>query len=169
MRKLIDNIEKELRQIGEQGVNTANLGMLGELTDIYKDLYEAENLKKEVGGYMRDRGRDDYYEKDSYRESGRGYGGYYPEYEKSYGYPMRRRYMGDDRMSEHIDNIQDGAERYQEGRDRYRHGDSEERMYDGLERLMYGICKLVETTMDFAETPRAKEIIRKHVQKMKDI
>ena len=170
MRELLHNVTKELEQVGSQGVNTNNLAMLGELVDIYKDLYEAEYYKsKGDGGAMRGYSRDDYYEKDSHRDGGRGYGGYYPEHERTYGYPMRRRYMGDDRLAEHIDNIQDGAERYSEGRERYRHGDSEERMYDGLERLMYGICKLVETTMDFAETPRAKEIIRKHVQKMKDI
>lgn len=178
MYKLIENITKELEQIGNQGVNTNNLAMLGELTDIQKDLYEIEKMKKEQeGGHMRDYGRDDYYERDryrdSYRDGGRDYGRGYVDYERDYGYPtqypLRRRYAGDDRMAEHLEHIHDGVERYQEGRERYRHGENEERMYDGLERLMYGICKLVETTMDLAETPRAKEIIRKHVQKMKDI
>ena len=89
MRELLHNVTKELEQVGTQGVNTNNLAMLGELVDIYKDLYEAEYYKNQGdGGAMRGRGRDDYYERDSYRESGRGYGGYYPEYEKSYGYPM---------------------------------------------------------------------------------
>jgi hypothetical protein len=75
MRKLISNIEKELRQIGEQGVNTSNLGMLGELTDIYKDLYEAEKLKTEEGGSMRDY-RGDYGRPMNY---GRGYNESYNE------------------------------------------------------------------------------------------
>ena len=42
-------------------------------------------------------------------------------------------------------------------------------MKEGLEKLMYGICMFVETVMDFAETPEEKEIIRKHIQKMKGI
>lgn len=47
-------------------------------------------------------------------------------------------------------------------------GDSE-RMYDGLEKLMYAICMFIESTMDFAESPEEKEIIRKHIQKLKNI
>jgi hypothetical protein len=42
-------------------------------------------------------------------------------------------------------------------------------MHEGLDRLMYGICMLVESTMDFAETPQEKEIIRKHIQKIKNV
>lgn len=180
MRKLMENIDKELKQIGEQGVNTNNLAMLGELVDIQKDLYQIDQMKREQeGDYVRDYGRSDYYERNDYRDTyphdGRGYGRNYNEheYDRNYGYsaqyPLRRRYGNDDRMIELLECIQDGVERYQEGRERYRHGENEERMYDGLERLMYGICQLIETTTDLAETPRAKEIIRKHVQKMKDV
>jgi hypothetical protein len=32
---------------------------------------------------------------------------------------------------------------------------------------MYGVCMMVETAMDFAETPEEKEIIHKHIQKLK--
>lgn len=174
MRELMTKIDKELKQIGEQGVNTSNLGMLGELVDIQKDLYEIDKMKKEEGGSMRDYGRGGYsrggYNEGygEYRMYDYGRGGYNERGYNEGGYGRRGGY-GDGRMYEHIDQIYEGAERYQEGRDRYRHGDTEERMYDGLERLMYGICMLVETTADLAETPRAKEIIRKHLQKMKDV
>ena len=72
----------------------------------------------------------------------------------------------DPRMWDRLERIMDGADMYNYGRERYRGGDSEERMYDGLEKLMYALCTFVESTMDFAETPQEKEIIRKHIQKM---
>lgn len=79
------------------------------------------------------------------------------------------RYRGDDRWNEHLDRIMDGADMYQYGRSRYRDGGDSERMYDGLEKLMYAICMFIESTMDFAESPEEKEIIRKHIQKLKNI
>jgi hypothetical protein len=72
-------------------------------------------------------------------------------------------------MNEHLMRIQDGTDIYQYGRERYRHGRNDERMYDGLEKLMYAICMFIESTMDFAESPQEKEIIRKHIQKLRNI
>lgn len=97
---------------------------------------------------------DDSYGRRGVPGSGRGRGG---------------RYRGDDRWNEHLDRIMDGADMYQYGRSRYRDGGDSERMYDGLEKLMYAICMFIESTMDFAESPEEKEIIRKHIQKLKNI
>ena len=72
----------------------------------------------------------------------------------------------DNRMRDHLNRIYEGAEMYEYGRDRYQHGGNEERIYDGLEKLMYALCMFVESTMEFAETPQEKEIIRKHIQKL---
>jgi hypothetical protein len=49
------------------------------------------------------------------------------------------------------------------------HGGDESRVVEGLEKLMYAVCMLVESTMDFAETPTEKEIVRKHIQKISRI
>lgn len=102
-----------------------------------------------------------------------GRGRYYVEgdYGNRGGYNNRGggNYNGYNRMKEHLDRINDGVEMYDYGRERYQHGDSEERIYEGLEKLMYAVCMFVESTMDFAETPEEKDIIRRHVQKMSSI
>lgn len=38
-----------------------------------------------------------------------------------------------------------------------------------LKKMMYAVCMFVESAMDFAESPEEKEIIRKHVQKLKNL
>lgn len=43
MQKLISNIQRELDQIANNGVNTGNLDMLFKLVDIQKDLYEIKD------------------------------------------------------------------------------------------------------------------------------
>ena len=86
-----------------------------------------------------------------------------------YSYGRRGGYRGNDRFREHLNRVIDGADMYEYGRERYMEGGSEERIYDGLEKLMYAVCTFVESTMDFAESAEEKEIIRKHIQKLKNI
>ena len=158
MQKLISNIQRELDQIANNGVNTGNLDMLFKLVDIQKDLYEIkdhEDKSYSNGQYGR------YYDEREY--------GYDRDYGRRDAYMGRERYRGEGRLSDHIERIKDGADRYGDGKERFHRGDSEQRMQDGLEGLMYGVCMLVESAMDAAETPQEKEIIRKHVQKIKSI
>ena len=112
----------------------------------------------------------------NYRDYGDGYNargnyrdGDYDEYGRR-GVPGsgRGRYRGEgERFSRHMDHIEDGIDMYMYGRERYFDSGDKHRMHEGLEKFMYGICMFVETAMDFAETPEEKEIIRKHIQKMK--
>ena len=179
MHKLLENAKKELKQIEETGLNSGNLDNAYKLTDIAKNLAKLQTMEegegKMRGGYM-----DDYRDgRGSYRDGGYrddGYGNYDDDMYGRRGVPgsgrMRGRdgrYRGDDRWHEHLDRIMDGADMYEYGRGRYRDGGDSERMHDGLEKLMYAICMFIESTMDFAETPEEKEIIRKHVQKIKNI
>ena len=174
MDKLIESVKKELKELGEQGVNAANLQMTGELVDIYKDLVEAQQM--EGGSYgMTGYGRRDDYPR--YDKGGRidWYGNDY-RYENDYmrrdGYGNRGNgngYNGYNRMKEHLNRINDGVEMYEYVRERYMHGGSEERVYEGLEKLMYALCVFVESAMEFAETPQEKDIIRRHVQKMSNM
>ena len=163
--KLVNSVEKELKEIGEQGLNASNLDMTKKLVDMYKDLQEVEQMG---GSYnMRGYGRDGGYgNRGGYMDRGR----YYVEgdYNNRGGYGNRGggNYNGYNRMKEHLDRINDGVEMYDYGRERYQHGDSEERVFEGLEKLMYAVCMFVESAMDFAETPQEKDIIRRHVQKM---
>ena len=180
MDKLFENVKKELKQIETNGLSSSNLETAYKLTCIgknIKEIEEKEGEEKMKERYMGNRYpiRDDYYDRDySDRYSARGEN--YREYDDNYGRrgvpgTGRGRYMGPDgeRFNRHLDHIEDGVDMYMYGRERYFDSGDTNRMKEGLEKLMYGICMFVETAMDFAETPEEKEIIRKHIQKMKGI
>lgn len=163
MEKLLENVQKELKQIEEQGINTSNIEILSKLVDVEKDIYEIMEKKEEggkammYGEYSTRGGRGGRY-------SERGYGANY----NNSGYGRGGNYRGnDDRMYQHLDRIMEGADEYQYGRNRYMDGGTEDRMQEGLEKLMYAICVFVESMVDFAETPEEKEIIRRHIHKIK--
>lgn len=179
MDKLKELIKKELKEVGEKGLSASNLESTSKLIDMLKDIGEIESEGRGEMAYgMRMMPPDMYgnrggynergYNERSYNESGRGYGnGSYMIGE--YG-ARGRSYNGyDNRMRDRIDRVIDGAEMYEYGRDRYQHGGSHEAMEEGLEKMMYAICMLVETAMDAAQSPREKEIVRKHIQKLHSI
>lgn len=176
MHKIVQEIKKELKEIENTGLNNTNIDAVGKMVDILKDIHEINEME---GAEMRDYrygenyGRRDY----TYNEGRNGYN----EGRGDYGARMRDgrgRYMEtnygrggnfiniDPRMWDRLERIMEGADMYEYGRDRYRGGDNEERMHDGLEKMMYAVCTFVESTMEFAETPQEKEIIRKHIQKI---
>ena len=187
MEKLMGMIKKELTEIENKGINASNLEMVSKLTNIYKDLAKGKHYEekdeeggqempsyeryREGGGYGATSYRDGY--RDGYNDGGSGGsgGGYgaYSEYGRR-GVPGsgRGRYRNS-RMQEHIERMREGADEYEYGKERYMHGGDDSRVVEGLEKLMYAVCMLVESTMDFAETPAEKEIVRKHIQKISRI
>ena len=181
MEKLIESIKKELNSIGEKGLNTTNLEITSKLTDILKDLSEYQKTEKSgMGSYDR-------YEASEYRRYAEGgYGRQYnndymregygrQQYNEGYNrpqgeYSMRGSYQGSNsRTREYLDRIGEGAELYEMGRERYQHGGSNEKAIDGLEKMMYAICVFIESAMDAAHSPQEKDIIRRHIQKIKNI
>lgn len=175
MDKLKESIEKELTQIAEKGLTANTLQTAKTLVEMKKDLAELEEKEKEKeqGGYGMPRYREDHGEYREYRDQDYGRrSNYRDDFNRggSGGYRESRGYGGYDiRLRDHIDRIMDGAESYEYGRDRYMHGGDEARLLDGIEKLMYGVCMLVESTMDFAETPQEKEVIRRHIQKLQKL
>ena len=75
--------------------------------------------------------------------------------------------MLDEKTERYMNRMREGMENYQIGKERYRNGDNQERMIDGIEMVMSSVCMFVESLFDFAESPTEKEIIRKHLDKMK--
>jgi hypothetical protein len=184
MEKLLEQVKKELTEMGTKGINAGNLEVIDKLVDIYKDLGEIKKMEeggqqmqeysryRESGGGYREGYRDGY--NDSGSSGGSGSGGYgnYGEYNE-YG---RRGVPGSGRgrsysarMRDHMDRMIDGMDQYEYGKDRYMHSGDDSRVVEGLEKLMYAMCMFVESAMDFAETPQEKEIIRKHIQKIKHL
>lgn len=181
LNALKELVKKELKEVGNKGLTSSNLESTSKLVDILKDLMEVESDKSEMmhqnggygmpmrmippmydnqGGYGARGYNDGGYNERGYNERGYGDGGYGARGGRSYnGY--------DPRMKDRIDRVIDGAEMYEYGRDRYQHGGSHEAMEEGLEKMMYAICMLVETAMDAAQSPKEKEIVRKHIQKLR--
>ena len=162
MDKLIHQVTQEIDCIEEQGLSASNIDLLFKLTDIKKDLLELEEKDYKEDEYMRynryyderDKGMDysrSYRGRDSYRRGGDSYGHF------------------DERLYERLDRIAEAMDDYMFGRDRYHDSGSQDRMEEGLEKVMYGICTLVESIIDFAETPEEKEIVRKHIDKIRSI
>lgn len=168
MDKLLDNVKKELKQIEDEGLNSNNLDHAAKLTQMYHHLSEEEREGEDKLMRHTDYGRGGSGRVDYNYQNDRPYYDDYP-YGRRGGYSRRGGYRGNDSFRDHLDRIMEGADMYEYGRNRYMEGGSEERIYDGLEKLMYAVCTFVESTMDFAETPEEKEIIRKHIQKMKNL
>lgn len=180
MHKLFENVEKELKQIEQAGLNSNNLDTAHKLASIGKNIKKIEKLQREEEEHMREPQSENYGarrymgEYEGYYPHNRG-GNYNAYIEGSYGRrePMnyeRGRYMdhGQDRFYTHLNKIEDGLDMYSYGKERYRGSGDDSRMQEGLERMMYGICMFIESALDFAETPEEKEIIRKHIAKLKD-
>ncbi len=182
MEKLCELIKQELQDIEQQGLNMNNIEVASKLVEMKKNITE---IKKEEGEKMRYSDYRDGGYMDNYRDSGYGrymdgdYGrrgvpgsgrGRYRDdgyRDGDYGTHMMGRERG--RFDDNLDRLADCVDMYEYARGRYREGGSEERMTEGLEKLMYSICMFVESAMNFAESPKEKEIIRKHVQKLQSI
>lgn len=165
MHRLLEKVEKELDNIGDKGLTSSNLDTTFKLIDIYKDIKESEYYDcktREGDSYdARRRGSDGRY------MSGRDY---WDERYHDGDWEARGRYNIDDKYNRYMTRMKEGMEKYTEGRDRYRNnGDSSDRMVDGIDMTMDAICMFVESLADFAETSKEKEIIRKHLNKMKNV
>jgi hypothetical protein len=180
MDKLIEKIEKELKVFEEQGITSSNLGTIGELADVYKDLLEAEEKKKGRGEYgmryPREGSRNVYMpiyrERGDYEYNGRMYGNEYMD--DGYGRMNGRgggsyRHNPMEHLFDKLNRILEHMEEYIDGKDRYHAGAHQGHMAEGLEKTMYAVCTLVESLMDSAETAEEKEIIRKHIEKINNI
>lgn len=170
MHKIIKDVNREIKQIEEQGVNGGNIELLSKLVDIRKDIDTITAMEAEYPlRYGEERYSNPYnyerYNDRGYNDGGYNRGGDY----NGRGYMPHGGFRGDIRMSDHINRIMDAADDYTYGRERYRDGGGKERMEEGLDKVMYAICTFVDSMIDFAETPQEKEIIRKHIQKMKNM
>ena len=153
MKELLKKVEKELEAIGDKGLSSSNLDTTYKLIDIYKDIKEA--------CYYENMTEDDIYGARSRDSMGR--------YRDSYSRGEYNTHPLNDRDERYIERIRRGMEEYNEGRNRYRDGQSKERMIDGVDMAMGALVNFVEYMMDYAETNQEKEVIRKHIDKMKNL
>lgn len=158
MDELMRKVKKELTTIADKGLTSSNLDTAYKLIDIYKDIKEAEYYdhcnEGEVYGAKR---RDTYYgDEERHREHDR---------DERYN----RVYPLDEREERYITRMREGLYNYDAGRMRYRDGGSKEKMIDGVDMAMGALVNFVEFMLDNVETSQEKEVIRKHIDKLKQI
>lgn len=172
METLKRKVKKELDTIAEKGLSSNNLEATNKLVDIYKDLMEICEMQEGGGNGMYDarsrgsdgRYRDHYPDWDYDARGGRSRGGYNDRGYDNYGH-----YPYDERYDRYFNRMREGMENYSEGRNRYRDGGSNERMVEGIEMTMGAIVNFIEALVDLAETQQEKEIVRKSINKIKNI
>ena len=147
MELLLKRVGKELETIADKGISSSNLDSTYKLIDIYKDIKEI-NCMDNKGTY-----NDKYYIER-----------YNTGWDKDYNtHPI------DERHERYLTRMREGLADYNAGRMRYRDGGSEQRMIDGIEMTMGAVINFVESLIDYAETSQEKEIVRKYVNKLKNV
>lgn len=163
MEDLMRKVKKELTTIADKGLTSSNLDTAYKLIDIYKDIKEAEYYDKcneeseHYGARERDsrgRYRGDWDESYGGRSERENYGKYYPL---------------DEREERYINRMREALYNYDEGRNRYRDGGSKEKMIDGVDMAMGALVNFVEFMLDNVETTQEKEVVRKHIEKLKKL
>lgn len=158
MDELMRRVKKELSTIADKGLTSSNLDTAYKLIDIYKDIKEA-----------------DYYdrcnEEETYgaRRKGVYYGDEERRHERDHEERYNRAYPLDEREERYITRMREGLYNYDAGRMRYRDGGSKEKMIDGVDMAMGALVNFVEFMLDNVETSQEKEVIRKHIDKLKQI
>lgn len=169
--KLKEETEKFIECLLEEGLNSSNVELLGDVVDIHKDLANEEYWKnKEEVMNM----RYNTYGRDSYRDGNYGRNTYGECYSGSYGKRRRdsrgrymesgrgQRYRGHDsleEMSEHYGN-------YSEGRERY--GAKEDTLVS-LEYMLESMVDFVEMLHEDASSQEEVNLIKKYTKKISEM
>ena len=142
---LKSRVQKELDNVAEKGLTSSNLETTYKLVDIYKDLCEIDGGESKMYD-------DRYY--DRYRTD---------------RYGDRNYRTHNERIDRNLDHMREGYETYDAGRRRYMDGGSNERMLEGVEMAMSAVSKFIEFFMDNAEGQQEKEIVRKYINRIKNV
>lgn len=160
MDKLLGRVEKELENIADKGLSSSNLDTTFKLIDIYKDIKEADYYDSQVSGSYDAQRRD---------SRGRYMGDRDSWKNEKWDSDRSHEYENLGPMKRYFDRLEDEMGTYNINRGRYRKGDSSTRIEDGIDMVMDAIHKMVECLYDYAETAQEKEIVRKHIDKMKSL
>ena len=169
MHKLLERVEKELENIADKGLSSSNLETTYKLIDIYKDIKESKYYDEQCGEYDAGRMRDSRGRYTGDRERDRRYDRDYHDYDDKWNDDRYGTYPMNTRINRYFDKIRDGMDTYDYDHERYRKGDNPDRLVEGMEMIMGAICNFIEELSDYAETSQEKEVIRKHLNKMKNI
>ena len=142
MHRILEEVNMEIEEIERKGLNKNNLDLLYKLIDIRKDIDIIHAMEKDSKHY----GENVYnymYNKDEKHKE-----------EKSY-------------LMDSIHKVKESAEWYEHGKEYYETNGKADKMEMGLEKLMKHIHLLLEEVMECAESATEKQIIQKHMEKIK--
>jgi hypothetical protein len=153
MDKTIEKTEEYIKKAGELGLDAVDLDELFKVVDIYKDLKEVENMNNygEYGNY-----------------NGRGPSrGAYGEYNE-YG---RRGVDSPYRASKYMDSMRGSYEAYEDYRGEYNRGNygAKEDGLKELDYMMHAAMKFIKMIKEEATSPEEQEIVRKHIEMIKNV
>lgn len=169
--RLKKETEKFIECILEEGLNSNNAELLGEVVDIHKDLANEDywETKKEVmsmrySNYGRESYREGNYGRDSYRD---GQSGAYGRRRRD----SRGRYMESGRGQRYrghdmIDEMSEHYGTYSEGRERY--GAKEDTMMS-LEYMLESMVDFVEMLHEDASSQEEVNLIKKYTKKISEM
>lgn len=157
--KTKEEVERIIKQITENGLQTANVELLYKLIDVHKDI-ENENYWKEKENMYRGR---DYFMDDSYGRQRDSRGRYMDSYGRR-GVPGsgRRRYRGEemiDEMSKHYGD-------YNEGRETYGNDRETEKSFD---KMLQSIEDFTYLLMQEADSPDKIEKVKMTARKISEM
>ena len=143
IKKLCEYIEK----VGTMNLDATDIDYLFKVVDIYKDLKEVENMNN-YGRY------------DSYGN----------EYERYDAYGRRgvdARYRGD----EYMDGMRGSYRNYEAARYEYNNGNygAKEDGLKELDYMMHAAMKFIKMIKQEATSPEEQEIVRKHIEKIREM
>lgn len=151
---LLKRVKKELDTIADKGITSSNLETTNKLVDIYKDIKEICSME------------EDTYDARGNRSGGSRSSGRYNDNDYNARY---NHYPLDERTERYFTRIREGMEDYNEGKNRYRDGGSDARMIDGIEMTMGAIVNFIESLMDIAESSQEKEVVRRYINKIRNV
>lgn len=151
-QKVLEETEKLINNILEEGIKSSNLDYLDKLVDIHKDIKEEENMRyMAYGNYDREQ-----YGADSYGRRARD---------------SRGRYMTHHPGSK-IDEMYMNYEAYSEGREQYgrsgNYGAKEDSM-KSLEYMLECMVDFVKMLKQDAESQEEVRMIDKYIKKLSEI
>lgn len=167
MDKLKELVEKELKSMEENGIDSGNIDIIGKLVDIHKDISNEEywNTKKEV---MEMRYRD--YDDEGYGRRRRDSRGRYMDgrmmrderYDRNYGHHMPDIYW---------DRMVDGYEGYIDGMEEYRRGNygAKGQSVDSLEKMLEGTYAFLEDILKDPEQKETHEAIKHYIREFQGL
>ena len=154
--KLLEELEKGINGIAEQGIKDENIDILSKLIDMHKDIKNEEYWEKK-GEAIEMRYRD-------YNEYGnRGYGR--NNYDRR-GRDSRGRYRGEDIMEEMMERYDE----YNEASEEMNRGNygAESGMVKSVEGIMKNIYEIV-CELSEADSPEVMRVIKKYSKKIEEM